>query len=115
MTTPISTIISWTKDARKRILDIVSDIPQERLVDKQLATINPWLWEIGHVAWFQEHWVLRHCLGKKPILRDADSLYDSAAVPHNTRWHLPLPSREETIKYMLRVCKYITNDREVAF
>jgi gamma-glutamyl hercynylcysteine S-oxide synthase len=30
-------------------------------------------------------------------------LYDSAAVPHARRWHLPLPSREGTLDYMQRV------------
>ena len=32
-----------------------------------------------------------------------DALYDSAKVAHDTRWHLPLPSRAETIRYMEEV------------
>ncbi|MGH7754310.1 MAG: selenoneine synthase SenA, partial [Gemmatimonadales bacterium] len=32
-----------------------------------------------------------------------DTLYDSAAIPHDTRWNLPLPSREETLSYMREV------------
>jgi len=34
---------------------------------------------------------------------DADSLYDSAKVAHDTRWSLPLPSRGATIDYLTRV------------
>src|SRR5262249_49344705 len=50
---------------------------------------RPPLWEVGHLAWFQEKWLLRR--GGRPSLRpDADALYDSAAVPHATRWDLPL-------------------------
>jgi len=112
LTIPISEIIDWTREARRRTIEIVSDIPEEKLLDKQISIINPWLWEIGHVAWFQEHWVLRHCLGKEPIRRDADSLYDSAAVPHDTRWNLPLPSRDETIKYMLNISDSVCEQLE---
>ena len=112
MKTPISEIINWTRDARERTVEIVSDIPDEKMLDKQIDTINPWLWEIGHAAWFQERWVLRHCLGKNPIRADADSLYDSSAVPHETRWNLPLPSREETIKYMQNVCDAVCEQLE---
>jgi iron(II)-dependent oxidoreductase len=68
----------------------------------RIPIINPLLWEIGHVAWFQEKWVLRRN-GQRSIRADADSLYDSAAVAHDTRWDLPLPSRAETIAYLLAV------------
>src|SRR5262249_43492432 len=58
---------------------------------------------LGHVAWFQEKWVLRHAAGQQPMRADGDSLYDSAAIPHDTRWHLPLPSRAETLRYLAEV------------
>ena len=31
---------------------------------------------------------------------DADALWDSMKVPHDTRWDLPLPSWDETRKYL---------------
>jgi ergothioneine biosynthesis protein EgtB len=61
------------------------------------------LWEIGHVAWFQEKWVLRHASHKEPIDARADALYDSAAIAHDARWDLPLFNRRETLRYMGRV------------
>jgi len=75
-----------------------------------LRIINPFLWEIGHVAYFQEYWVLRHLLGRQPIRSDADSLYDSAKIAHDIRWDLPLPSRAETLDYLKS-----TSDRVVEF
>jgi iron(II)-dependent oxidoreductase len=65
-----------------------------------LRIINPFLWEIGHVAYFQEYWVLRHVNGRAPLIPESDGWYDSAKVPHDTRWNLPLPSRTATIRYM---------------
>lgn len=68
-----------------------------------LPVLNPPLWEVGHVAWFQEKWALRHLLGKAPLRPDADSFWDSSVVPHEERWALPLPSRAETLRYMQQV------------
>ena len=90
-------------DARRRTLDLVADLDDEQLRGPHLAIVNPLLWEIGHVAWFQEYWVLRHALGEAPIRADGDALWDSSAVAHDTRWNLPLPPRHETLRYMADV------------
>jgi iron(II)-dependent oxidoreductase len=93
----------WLLDARGRTLSLVADLSDEQLLGPRLPTVNPLLWEIGHLAWFQEKWVLRDG-GRLASLRDdADVLYDSTAIPHDTRWDLPLPRRAETLDYMQRV------------
>src|SRR6476469_5967825 len=88
-----ATLTDWVADAGRRTLDLVADLSDEQLVGPKLATINPPLWEIGHLAWFMEKWVLRQTGGRAPLRADADALYDSAAVAHANRWDLPLPSR----------------------
>ncbi|MFQ5988985.1 MAG: selenoneine synthase SenA [Candidatus Methylomirabilales bacterium] len=90
-------------DARSRTLELIADLTDEQLIGPRLKIVNPLLWEIGHVAWFQEKWVLRHRGNATPIREDADALYDSIAIPHDTRWALPLPSRNETLDYMQEV------------
>jgi iron(II)-dependent oxidoreductase len=97
------TLEQWVVDARKRTFDLVADLDDAQLMGAQLSIVNPLLWEIGHVAWFQEKWVLRHALREPPIRADGDSLWDSAAIAHDTRWDLPLPSRQETLAYMTEV------------
>ena len=99
----ISSISDWVRDAWQRTIDLVADIPDDKLFGPKIDIINPWLWEIGHVSWFHEKWVLRHKLGRNPILDNADALYDSMAIPHDARWELPLPSRGDTVKYMMEV------------
>ncbi len=96
-------LAAWVRDARQRTLGVVADLSDEQLLGPQLRIVNPLLWEIGHVTWFQEKWALRHAGGAAPIRGDGDSLYDSAAIPHDTRWSLPLPSRAETLAYMMAV------------
>ncbi|MBI3951854.1 MAG: ergothioneine biosynthesis protein EgtB [Acidobacteria bacterium] len=96
-------LAEWVHDARQRSFELVADLTDEQLMGPRLAIVNPLRWEIGHVAWFQEKWVLRHAGKQRPIREDADALWDSIAIPHDTRWDLPLPSREETLAYMREV------------
>jgi len=88
--------------SRARTVQLTADLAGERLLGPQLAIVNPPLWEIGHVAWFQEWWCLRDGASGAPadsMLSGADQLYDSAKVAHDTRWSLPLPVIESTRAY----------------
>ena len=82
------------------------------LVVPRRDELNPPLWELGHVGWFQERWLHRHPQRHRGIAADpqaprlpprracthadADALYDSSHVPHATRWSLPLPDARTT-------------------
>lgn len=61
--------------------------------------INPPLWELGHVAWFAEWFVLREAESSNPaaaqrpsLLTQGDDWFDSNTVLHRTRWQIDLPS-----------------------
>jgi gamma-glutamyl hercynylcysteine S-oxide synthase len=102
-----SQLIGHLQEARARLLDLVADLDDEQMTGERLAVVNPLRWEIAHVAFFQEYWLLRHLRGFDAIRPashlDPDKLYDSARVAHDTRWDLPLPSKRETIAYMSRI------------
>jgi iron(II)-dependent oxidoreductase len=95
------------QEARARLLDLVADLDDGQMIGPRLAIVNPLRWEIAHVAFFQEFWLLRHLRGfdaMKPAAHlDPDKLYDSARVHHDTRWDLPLPSKRDTIAYTQRI------------
>jgi iron(II)-dependent oxidoreductase len=97
-------------DARARAIRVTAGLDGGRLLGPKLAIVNPPLWEIGHVAWFQERWCLRWradgSLGGS-ILPGADALYDSSAVAHDTRWDLPLPDLQATRAYGERVLEQV--------
>lgn len=67
-------------------------VPMTRLV-------NPPLWELGHIAWFAEWFILREAASSAPdaaqrpsLLSRGDEWFDSNRVAHGTRWMLDLPS-----------------------
>jgi len=101
--------------ARERVLALTVDLDGERLLGPKLATVNPVQWELGHVAWFQEYW----CLRLRPdgsrapsIVDRADDLYDSTAIPHQTRWDLPLLSPEATHGYLAAALEQVSGALE---
>jgi iron(II)-dependent oxidoreductase len=99
-------LVAWAQDARRRTLELIDDLTESQLLVPHLPTVNPPLWEIGHLAWFQEKWLLRRG-GESSLRADADALYDSSAVPHATRWDLLLPSRRDTLAYMRQVLERV--------
>ncbi|MBC7609116.1 MAG: ergothioneine biosynthesis protein EgtB [Polaromonas sp.] len=79
----------------------------------RLPIINPPLWELGHVGWFQEWWIgrnMQRALGKRcepaharlaSIEPNADQWWDSGTVSHETRWDLRLPNPDNIRAYLL--------------
>lgn len=99
--------IEALRETRTRTLQLVDDLSDEQLIGPRLPIVNPLRWEIGHVAWFQEFWLLRHLRGQQPVREQGDKLYDSARVAHDTRWDLLLPERNETLDYMERILQRV--------
>jgi iron(II)-dependent oxidoreductase len=92
-------------DARRRTLAIYSQVDLTRITVPCLAVVNPPLWELAHIAWFQEYWCLRYDAAidgpaRPPLLPDADALFNSSKVPHDSRWSLPYPPVERIRAYI---------------
>ena len=100
-------LIEALRETRARTVELIADLTDKQLMGPRLQIVNPLRWEIGHVAWFQEFWVLRHLGRQPPILERADELYDSARVAHDTRWDLPLPRIDETLAYMRQILERV--------
>ncbi len=74
--------------------------------------LNPPLWELGHIGWFADWWIARNPqrdqgVAADPLVArapprqarrgvDADALYNSSEVPHDSRWQLSLPGADAT-------------------
>jgi gamma-glutamyl hercynylcysteine S-oxide synthase len=88
------------------------DAQAQKIVVPQEPTLNPLLWELGHVGWFEEYWISRNrerALGAlcnpdaqhdSSLLPHSDQLYDSSHIPSQARWQLPLLNTQSTIEYL---------------
>lgn len=103
-------LIDDLRSARAHLGRITAHLTGERLLGPYLAIVNPPLWELGHIAWFQEYW----CLRRKPdgtagasLMAASDALYDSARIAHDRRWHLPLPDLAATRAFQAEVLERV--------
>ncbi len=83
---------------------------EERLHDiPLLGTINPPLWEVAHVAWFDEWFCLRgggdarRALPHEARWTEADAWLDSSRIPHRARWALPALTLERVSAHLVRI------------
>ncbi|MFQ5600873.1 MAG: selenoneine synthase SenA [Candidatus Krumholzibacteriia bacterium] len=102
-------LIELVQDARERTLKLVADLADERLTVPRMDIVNPLLWELGHVAFFHDVFLLQNLDSTPFHLEGAENLYDSFKVDHDDRWGLPLPSRRETLSYMGRVLERVVH------
>jgi iron(II)-dependent oxidoreductase len=101
-----SDLVADLRATRAHMRAVADDLDGAREYGPLLAIVNPPRWELGHVGWFQEYWCLRR---RSPglfapergdsILPNADGFYNSATVPHDSRWTLPLPAFDQTLRY----------------
>lgn len=72
--------------------------------------IQPTAWDLAHIAWFGEFWLLRGPHGVRPDgaveargpapFIGLDERYDSARIGHRERWQMPLFPRAELLARM---------------
>jgi iron(II)-dependent oxidoreductase len=93
------------RECRQRTLAFVDDLSDAQWKPNRQSGVNPIAWELGHLAWFAEFWILRgphyrdesgfgHAQ-KPPAFAGPDSLFDSARIAHAQRWTQTMPSREQ--------------------
>jgi len=106
MTKLVSTqyLANLLENANSRTLELLDGLDDGQLIGPKLPIVNPLLWEIGHVAWFYEQFILRMLYNEEPTLSNGDELYDSIEIKHFDRWDLP-------ILKLKNICQYIDGIR----
>ncbi len=89
--------------ARRRLLDLVGRVPAGVLAAQHSTLMSPPVWDVAHVANYEEQWLLR-ALGEPGLTGpETDRLYDAFRNPRPTRAALPLLGVEEAFAYAERV------------
>ncbi|HTE14871.1 MAG TPA: SUMF1/EgtB/PvdO family nonheme iron enzyme, partial [Burkholderiales bacterium] len=98
-----ATLCEMLQAARARTLAYAAHLRRDQWLGPYLKIVNPPLWELGHLGWFQEYWCLRYRPDGSlaaPMLQGVDALYNSALVPHAERWRLSLPDVAQMQQYL---------------
>lgn len=89
--------------ARERLLALLAPVPAEELIHQHSELMSPPVWDLAHVANYEEQWLVR-ALGGEPLGNPhLDALYDAFRHPRPGRAQLPLLGVEESLDYAARV------------
>ncbi|HZP36122.1 MAG TPA: selenoneine synthase SenA [Methylomirabilota bacterium] len=96
-------LVQALRDARRVELELLEDLTESQMLGSPAHFIEPPIWEMGHVGWFQELWIRRHLDGESTLLPGSDGIYDAFHVSYTRRWDHDYPSRARTLQYISEV------------
>lgn len=89
--------------ARTRSLALTDVLDDHDLVKQHSTLMSPFVWDLAHIANFEELWLLRETLGIDPVRPEVDKLYDAFEHPRSQRPSLPLLPPTEARAYLEQV------------
>ena len=65
--------------------------------------LSPLAWDLGHIANFEELWLVQRVGGREPMRGELGRLYDAIENPRKIRNELPILRGDELRSYMAEV------------
>src|SRR5665647_1120115 len=97
-----SEIAELLEEARNRTLLLVTGVSDEDLHRQHDPLMSPIIWDIGHIAHFEELWLTRNLDG--PIeFSEMPGMYNPFEHPRATRASLPLPPLSEMLDRLAEI------------
>jgi len=90
-------------EARERTLALVEPLDDEQLNRVWSPILSPLAWDLGHIANFEELWLVQRVGGREPMQGELGRFYDAIENPRKLRGELPILRDEELRSYMADV------------
>jgi iron(II)-dependent oxidoreductase len=88
------------EEARRHTLKLVEPLTHEQLNRVYDPILSPLIWDLGHIANFEELWLVQRIGGREPLRGDLGELYDAIEQPRKIRGELPILRADEVRPYM---------------
>jgi gamma-glutamyl hercynylcysteine S-oxide synthase len=98
-------IAEHLSEARQRTLELVEPLDDEQLNRVYSPLLSPLAWDLGHIANFEELWLVQTIAEREPMRGDLGRFYDAIENPRTTRGELPILRDAELRAYMADVRK----------
>src|SRR3989440_13038598 len=87
-------------EARERTLALVASLADEELERVHSTLMSPLVWDLGHIAAFEDLWLV-HRYGERAMLRaDLADVYDAFETPRADRGELPFLGPAQAREYL---------------
>ena len=90
-------------EARERTLELIEPLDDEQLNRVYSPILSPLAWDLGHIANFEELWLVQTIGGREPLHGDLGRFYDAIENPRKTRGELPILRDAELRAYLADV------------
>jgi iron(II)-dependent oxidoreductase len=90
-------------EARERTLALVEPLDDEQLNTVYSPLLSPLAWDLGHIANFEELWLVQTIGGREPMDGELGRFYDAIENPRKSRGELPILRDAELRAYMADV------------
>jgi iron(II)-dependent oxidoreductase len=90
-------------EARQRTLQLIEPLDDEQLNRVYSPILSPLAWDLGHIANFEELWLVQTIGGRDPLHGDLGRIYDAIENPRRTRGELPILRDAELRSYLEQV------------
>ena len=90
-------------DARERTLALVAPVAQDDLDRVHSPLMSPLVWDLGHIAAFEDLWLCIRAGGLEPLRTDLMEVYDAGETPRADRGAIPYLRRDDALEYMEQV------------
>jgi iron(II)-dependent oxidoreductase len=94
------------KGARELTLRLIEPVADEDLVAQFSPIMSPLVWDLAHIGWFEELWLIRRIAGSEPSLERFDDLYDAFQHRRGQRSKLPILTPSEARAYLETVRRH---------
>ena len=86
--------------ARRRTEELLEPLSDEQLTRQVSPLQSPLVWDLAHIGYFEELWLLRRVAGRDALSPEYDELYDSFAHARAERGQLPILQPEAARAYV---------------
>ncbi len=100
---PKAAIAEALSEARARTLKLIEPLDDEQLNTVYSPLLSPLAWDLGHIANFEELWLVQTIGGREPLRGNLGRFYDAIENPRRTRGELPILRDAELRSYMADV------------
>jgi gamma-glutamyl hercynylcysteine S-oxide synthase len=87
-------------EARERTLALLAPLDDEQLNRVYSPLLSPLAWDLGHIANFEELWLVQTIGGREPMRGDIGRFYDAIENPRKIRGELPILRDDELRAYL---------------